>query len=352
MRQKFVFIQLGGGMDGLAALRPDNHEILKTKRPGLLGDGYLKTQSGFAFHPKLSTLHQLFENGELSFLNACGLPIQDRSHFKSQDMLETGKLTPIARSGWLAEILNSMSDGSEAVCYGHRAPLIVKGTKHCFNWSSPTVLQEDYNLTRAFKDLYQDTPTLKDIPQKLTRIEDLLGGFSARGKREDRFEIIGKMLSRHDGPNIGVIRFGNWDTHDSQTTRLDKLFSGLDNGVSTLRTLMKHVWDNTIVIIASEFGRTIGANGTKGTDHGTGGLSFVLGGAVAGGHSLGSWPGLAEKDLFEGRDLMPVHDIRLLFAHIASQHFGLENAFIENQLFPDLPKTYDSLDFIRSRNFV
>ena len=352
MRQKFVFILLGGGMDGLAALRPDNDEVLKAKRPDLLLDGYHNTNSAFAFHPKLSTLHQLFENKELSFLNACGLPVQDRSHFKSQDMLATGKLSPIARSGWLAEMLNSMSDGSEAVCYGHRAPLILKGTQHAFNWSSPKVLEEDYNLMQSFKDIYDGTPILKDLPHKLARIEDLLGGFSARGKREDRFEIIGKMLSRDDGPNIGVLRFGNWDTHDNQNTRLEKLFSGLDSGVSTLRTLMKNVWDRTIIVIASEFGRTISANGTNGTDHGTGGLAFVLGGAVAGGRILGSWPGLAEQDLYEGRDLMPVHDIRLIFAHIASQHFGLENAFIENQLFPDLPKNHDSLGFIRSRNFV
>jgi len=339
-------------MDGLAALQPDDHDVLKLKRAELLIDGRLHTKSGFAFHPNLTTLHRLFENKEMSFLNACGLPVQDRSHFKSQDMLETGKLSPIARSGWLAEILNELSDGSEAVCYGHRAPLILKGTKAFFNWSSPHVLEDDYRLMRIFSDLYKNEPILEDLPQKLQRIEELLGGFNGKGKRENRFEMVGKMLSRQDGPNIGVIRFGNWDTHENQNRKLDKFFSELDSGVGKLRTHMQDVWDRTIVVIASEFGRTISANGTKGTDHGTGGLCFVLGGAVAGGRSLGSWPGLKENDLYEGRDLMPIHDIRAIFAHIASQHFGLKKTFIENELFPNLPKSYDSFDFIRDGHFI
>lgn len=352
MRNKFVLIQLYGGMDGLSALLPDNHDALKIRRPALLADNYLDTSSGFAFHPHLTTLHQLFQNRELSFLNACGLPVQSRSHFKSQDMLETGKLSPFARKGWLAEILNEIPDTSEAVCYGHRAPLILKGTKKFFNWSSPKVMEEDYRLMRSLKTLYQNEPLLETLPKKIERIEDLLGGFTDKRRDDDQFELIGKMLARKDGPNIGVIGFEHWDTHEDQNKKINTLFPALDRGISTLRARMENVWDNTIILIVSEFGRTVSANGTRGTDHGTGGLSFVLGGAVKGGSSLGTWPGLDEEDLFEGRDLKPVHDIRLLFAKIANTHFGLDKSYIQNDLFPILPKPVDTLDFIRSRHFV
>lgn len=349
MSEKFVFIQLRGGMDGLAALMPDDSAVLKQKRPGLLVNGYRDTKQGFAFHPVLENHNRLFKNGELSFLHACGLPIQDRSHFKSQDLLETGKFNPHARKGWLAEILEKLPKDMEAVAFGNTLPIILTGTKKSFNWSAPVVTDEDENLMRMLGELYDGDPDLQPLLPQFERIEYLTGGFSKDARSPDPFEIIGNMLSKKDGPDIGVINLGNWDTHDNQKPRIAKEFGNLDKGLGTLRDKLRHVWDDTVIVIVSEFGRSVHENGTNGSDHGTGGVCFIAGGAVRGGRSLGTWPGLEKDDLFEGRDVMPVHDVRMIFAHVAAAHFNMKAEFIEKDLFPDVSKAYREFSIIKGR---
>lgn len=353
MRERFVFIQLRGGMDGLAALRPDNHEVLKQKRPGLLADGYRDSGEGFAFHPALANHHRLFMNGELSFLHACGLPVHDRSHFKSQDHLETGKNSANARHGWLAEILEKLPSDREAVAFGSTLPIILRGTKKSFNWSAPRITDEDENLMRLLgTSLYEGDPVLEPLLPQFERIGHLTDGYSRDDVSADPFETIGKMLSKKDGPDIGVINLGNWDTHDNQKPRIAKEFSNLDQGLGTLKKIMDNVWNDTVFVIVSEFGRSVHENGTNGSDHGTGGVCMIGGGAVKGGKSLGDWPGLEEPDLFEGRDVLPAYDVRSIFAAAARDHLGLNEAFIEDQLFPEIPETYKGLDLIRQRRKI
>jgi len=207
---KFIFIQLRGGMDGLAALRPDNFDVLKQKRPGLLAGNYLATKAGFAFNPKLKNHHRLFQNGELSFLHACGLPVQDRSHFKSQDLLETGQLDAHARMGWLAQILEDMPKDRQGFAFGHTLPLIFAGTKKAFNWSSPLVDDQDEVLMKLLGEkLYKKDKTLNQIYPQFRHIERLTGGFSRKDRSADPFEIIGNMMEKPDGPDIGVISVGS-----------------------------------------------------------------------------------------------------------------------------------------------
>ena len=347
--QKFIFIQLRGGMDGLAALKPDDDSALKERRPDLLAGKYLKTKAGFAFNPALKNHHKLFQNGELSFLHACGLPIQDRSHFKSQDLLEAGGFDANARTGWLAQILDKMPRGTEGVAFGPTLPMILAGSPKVFNWSSPRVTDEDEELMKMLgKMLYKDDPVLKELYPQFERIEDLTGGFNRDNRSANPFEVIGNMLSKSGGPDIGVINLGNWDTHDNQNARIAKEFKNLDDGLGTLKTTMKKVWDDTIIVIASEFGRSVHQNGTDGSDHGTGGVCMIAGGAVEGGRSLGKWSGLESADLFEDRDVMPVHDIRTIFANIALEHLDMDTRFVE-KLFPKMPKGYADIPIVKRK---
>ncbi len=347
--QKFIFIQLRGGMDGLAALRPDDQSVLKTRRPDLLAGKYFGTKAGFAFNPVLKNHHRLFQNKELSFLHACGLSVQDRSHFKSQDLLETGKIDANARTGWLAQILEQMPRSKEGVAFGPTLPMILSGSNKVFNWSSPRVVDEDEALMKMLgKMLYKDDPVLSELYPQFERIEHLTGGFNREKRSSSPFEVIGNMLSKSDGPDIGVINLGNWDTHDNQNARIAKEFKNLDDGLGTLKKTMRKVWDDTIIVTASEFGRSVHQNGTDGSDHGTGGVCMIAGGAVDGGRSLGAWPGLESKDLFEDRDVMPVHDIRTVFANIADAHLGMKAGFIKD-IFPKLPASYDELPIVKRK---
>ena len=133
-----------------------------------------------------------------------------------------------------------------------------------------------------------------------------------------------------------MLEVGGWDTHNNQASRLTRQLSDLDNGIAALQQELGDYWKNTVVMIATEFGRTAKENGTGGTDHGTGGAMFMLGGAVNGGMVLGEWPGLKQEQLFKGRDLMPTTSTFSWIATVLQQHWQLSNDDIA-KVFPTAP---------------
>ena len=146
--------------------------------------------------------------------------------------------------------------------------------------------------------------------------------------------LAAKMLSG-DGARIAMIETGGWDTHSGQRGRLNAQLRGLDQLVSALRTGLGADWANTLVIVATEFGRTAAPNGTGGTDHGTASAAMLRGGAVAGGKVITDWPGLNLGALYEGRDLKPTTDLDALIAGALAQHYGLDPARVAATLFPE-----------------
>jgi uncharacterized protein (DUF1501 family) len=147
-----------------------------------------------------------------------------------------------------------------------------------------------------------------------------------------------RFLTADDGPNIAVVELGGWDTHANQGTtqgRLANRLAALDRGIANLRDGLGSAWENSVIAVVTEFGRTVRVNGTRGTDHGTATAAILAGGAVRGGKVLADWPGLAANDLFEGRDLRPTTDIRSLFKSVLLEHLGLAPGFVEDTVFPD-----------------
>ena len=116
--------------------------------------------------------------------------------------------------------------------------------------------------------------------------------------------------------------------------RLGNKLKELNQGILTLQQNLGDAWSDTVVIIVSEFGRTVAANGTRGTDHGTGGLAFLLGGSVKGGKIIGKWPGIAEQHQYQNRDLAPVNDYRSLFKSLLHDHLGVGENHLEDTVFP------------------
>ncbi|MEJ2088868.1 MAG: DUF1501 domain-containing protein, partial [Gammaproteobacteria bacterium] len=98
---------------------------------------------------------------------------------------------------------------------------------------------------------------------------------------------------------------------------------------------MGSVWSSTVVVMVTEFGRTVAMNGTRGTDHGVGGVALIAGGAVNGGRVLGDWPGLGTGSLYEGRDLKPTTDMRAIFATVLTGHMGFDGNAVDEHVFPD-----------------
>ncbi|HEX5317868.1 MAG TPA: DUF1501 domain-containing protein, partial [Stellaceae bacterium] len=126
-----------------------------------------------------------------------------------------------------------------------------------------------------------------------------------------------------------------WDTHSGQRGRLAAQLKTLDGIVGGLKSGLGADWASTLVIVATEFGRTVRPNGTGGTDHGEASLAMLLGGAVAGGKVIADWPGLSAAALYEGRDLKPTTELDSLIAGALGQHYGLEGSRTIAALFPE-----------------
>ena len=340
---KLVVIFCRGGIDGLSLIGCMDSEPLRKLRPDLRPQTSLSLVDGFAFHPALKTLHALFASRDLVFMHAAGLPFRDRSHFKSQDMFESGIDAPHPATGWLGRAMSVLPVSVQAVAIGSTLPLILRGAPDSFNWSDPALNPDDEPLLAALKSqLYSDHSVFSKAIDQIDDLRPFLGSGKRRTRRSP-FQIVGEMLANDEGPDIGVISLSGWDTHDKQASRLDKLFSDLDAGVSELRDSLADANDETVIVIASEFGRSVAQNGTRGTDHGTGGAVIVAGGPIAGGARLGSWPGLTPEALFSGRDLYPQNDIRDVFAVILNAHFGLSHEAITRTVFPGITRAYQSL---------
>jgi uncharacterized protein (DUF1501 family) len=138
-----------------------------------------------------------------------------------------------------------------------------------------------------------------------------------------------------DGARIAMIETNGWDTHSGQRGRLNGQLKDLDQTLAALKTGLGAEWANTLVVVATEFGRTVRPNGTGGTDHGQASVSMLLGGAVGGGKVLADWPGLTPSALYEGRDLKPTTDLDSLIAGALAQHYAIEPRRTMSTLFPE-----------------
>jgi uncharacterized protein (DUF1501 family) len=144
-------------------------------------------------------------------------------------------------------------------------------------------------------------------------------------------------MSKSDGPRVAALSLDGWDTHADQkpgTGRLGRMLDVLDQVIERLSSGMAPVWKDTVVAVVTEFGRTVRINGTSGTDHGTATLALLLGGAVKGGQVVADWPGLAEHQLHERRDLRPTLDLRSVFSAIMTDHLGIDTRTAADSIFP------------------
>jgi uncharacterized protein (DUF1501 family) len=142
-----------------------------------------------------------------------------------------------------------------------------------------------------------------------------------------------------------------WDTHANQGAEQGQLFTrltDLDKAIESLRTEMGSVWQNTVVMVATEFGRTVAINGTRGTDHGTATAAFLVGGAVNGGKVIADWPGLANNNLYQGRDLQPTLDLRSVFKGVLATHMGVSESVLETQVFANSQAAKPMLELVRN----
>jgi uncharacterized protein (DUF1501 family) len=378
-RARLVVVILRGALDGLAAVPPlgdRDYAQLRGEfalRPPGEPKGALPLNGFFALHPALNFLHDCYAARELIVFHAVASPYRERSHFDGQDVLENGTTLPHAsQSGWLNRALAQLPGATRreaGVALGQNVPLLMRGPAEVTSWSPSKLTGLDDDTLARITDLYAHDPLLS------VRLADALaadamvaeaGGMSAKpqdmpaadgaaqgappqpGAKPaaqgggDRYAEIVRaaagFLRQEDGPQVAVFDTTGWDTHANEGGAEGQLagrLTALDKGLGTLRGELGPVWNDTAVLLITEFGRTAAINGTRGTDHGTATMALLVGGAVAGGRVIADWPGLSSRSLYQGRDLTPTLDLRSVLKGLLEEHLAIPARSLDTNVFPN-----------------
>ncbi|CAE6719611.1 DUF1501 domain-containing protein [Paraburkholderia haematera] len=326
--RRFVFVIQRGAADGLNIVVPYAEPAYATLRGALAIDVSSATRldGTFALHPSLAQTAAMYANHQALFVHAVASPYRDRSHFDGQNVLETGGTSPYQmKDGWLNRLVASMPATREnAIAFAPTVPMALRGKAAVTSYAPSGLPQAPDDLLMRVSQLYDQDAQLRPLWESAMTARGLAGDAGARQDPASLGKLAAGFLSRDDGPRIAMIETGGWDTHTAQNARLANQLKSLDTMLAALRDGMGPLWNKTTVVVATEFGRTAAANGTGGTDHGTGSVAMVLGGSVAGGRVLADWPGLKPGDLYEARDLKPTQSLDALIAGAASESLGLD----------------------------
>ncbi|MGJ8557562.1 MAG: DUF1501 domain-containing protein [Sulfitobacter geojensis] len=339
---RLVVIILRGGMDGLDVVRPVGDPAYAALRPRLgQGKSGLDLDGYFALHPALAALMPLWRAQELGFCHAVSTPYRDkRSHFDGQDMLEAGTdtLEGGVRDGWLNRMLQQVPGirADTAYAIGNNDIRVLDGAAPVADWAPDARLGLSPQAMRLAELVMEDDPALHAALAEAQMLS--AGSATTRAKGQPHARIAAFAASRlKNDARVAAFSLGGWDTHRRQDRALPRSLAHLSETLLTLRSgLGAKVWGKTAVVAMTEFGRTARENGTGGTDHGTAGVMVLAGGAVRGGQVYTDWPGLAENELYQERDLMPTADVRAPVAWIMRGLLGLERSVLEGAVFPGL----------------
>lgn len=336
---RLVVVLLRGALDGLAAvpavgdpawanLRGQADEATSLPPP-------LRLDATFAMHPALANLHRWYTEKDLLVVHATASTYRERSHFDAQQLLESGGDRPFAlQTGWLGRALESSHQSAMALTAA--MPLALRGGAAASTWTPERRVTPDRDLMERVAQMYAAEPALHSAFSQALGQQDMAMSAEGGAGFNQLAKQAGVFLSDPQGPRVAWLEAGGWDTHTQQAPRLQRLLSSLDDGLAALRSALGAHWSKTTVLVMTEFGRSAHYNGTGGTDHGTAGVAFVAGGAVAGGRVHTDWPGLAVANLLDKRDLKPTLDLRALIAPAVQRQFGLSNLQVQNQIFPGM----------------
>lgn len=343
--KRFIFIIQRGAADGLHTVIPYADPAYARLRAGLAVDAGLahKLDGSFALHPALSGLADIYRAGQACVFHAVASPYRDRSHFDGQNVLETGSQAPYAiKDGWMNRLVAMRPGlGKSAIAFAVTVPLALRGQVDVTSYAPSALPQVNDDLMMRVEQLYANDAQLHALWSTARQARDMAGITGGKDKQTsaDLGKMAGGFLARADGPRIAMIETTGWDTHSAQADRLGAQLGNLDKLIAGLREGLGAAWDQTVILVATEFGRTVAVNGTAGTDHGTGAVAMLIGGAVQGGRIIADWPGLAPADLLDQRDLRPTLALDALIAQTCAEVFATEPDLMVRTLFPGSGKS-------------
>ncbi|CAN5352647.1 DUF1501 domain-containing protein [soil metagenome] len=387
--QKLIVILLRGGIDGLNVVAPYGDNRYKQIRPTIgmsRSTGLLDLDGYWGMHPSLAPLSPLWANHSLAFVHSCGSPDATRSHFDAQDYMESGVPGKKAIStGWMNRLvgqLPSKNSALQAISLGPVLPRIFSGP------SAIATIEKSGNSgggkgnkgARKVGRRFQNGGAGGDVPSVFTamyggRNDDMAKAFASGRSARSKVNTImseaaaepqeamqamtkeqivanrgaltpkstpefGKQLAtlftKDPTVQVAFIDFGGWDTHvreGAEQGQLANLLQPLAGGLADLVRGLGAIYNNTTIVVMSEFGRTARENGNGGTDHGHGNAMWLMGGSVPGGKVYGRFGGLADNQLNEARDLPTSTDFRAVVSSVVSSRLGLSSRQMAN-VFP------------------
>jgi uncharacterized protein (DUF1501 family) len=353
---RLVVVILRGALDGLATVAPvgDPDYAVLHGSIALTQDGphaAVMLDSFFALHPAMPEFARMYREKHAAIIHAVATPYRDRSHFDGQDVLESGFAGPgRVQSGWLNRALESLPRGDRvttALAVGPTTPLVLRGAAPTVGWAPVALPQAADDTAMRLVELYshRDPALASALSQglqldKSAQGDDMKPKPGANGAGAMRLVARGaaKLMAADDGPRIAALAFDGWDTHANEggpVGRLAQLLSGLDGALAEFEQGLGERWRDTVIVVATEFGRTAHVNGTEGTDHGTGTVALLAGGAIKGGRVISDWPGLKPANLYQARDLAPTTDLRTALKGVLHDHLGLGERVLAESVFPD-----------------
>ncbi len=371
--KKLIVVFLRGAVDGLNVVSPYGDSRYYQARPTIgiaqpgQKDGLLDLDSYFGLAPALAPLLPYWKDKSLAFVHACGSPENTRSHFDAQDYMESGRPgVKVVDSGWLNRVLAQLPNTKSplrGINVGATMPRILQGPENVASYAPQSigkrsamdvpVVAEAFSrmytkrqdkLAAAFKEGIQAQDMLNE---KLSKEMVAANKGAPSAKSFKGFgQQLGKIFANDPSIQVAFVALGGFDTHVNQGAgkgQLANQLTGLGTGLSDLISNLGDDYKNTVIMVMSEFGRTVKENGNGGTDHGHGNVMWILGGNVTGGKVYGKLDGLSDDKLFEGRDLPVTTDFRTPILAVCQAHLNLEKNKL-NEVFPGFTNNDRSLD--------
>jgi uncharacterized protein (DUF1501 family) len=340
---RLLVVFLRGAYDAANIVIPVSSDFYYASRPTLAvpKTAALPLNAYWALHPALQeSIYPLWQKKQIAFVPFSGTDDTSRSHFETQDTIELGQPVNGTRdyqSGFLSRTARTLS-GDRPIAFTSQLPLSFRGgdtpvPNIALNFAGkPAVTGKTAELIQS---MYQGQDLAPAVAQGFQVQSQVYQAISQEMQAANRdavspkgFELSAQRIGilMRDQFNLGFVDVGGWDTHVNQGGA-DGYLAGrigeLGRGLALLASTLGPQWDNTVVIVVSEFGRTFRENGDRGTDHGHGSVYWVLGGGVRGGQIAGRQVAISQANLFQDRDLPVLNDYRALIGGILLKSYGL-----------------------------
>ncbi len=353
-RKILVAIFLRGAADGLNIVVPFTerryHELRPTLAispprgqpvPGPFNGGAIDLDGTFALNGAMQPLKELWDKKQLAIVEATGSPDVSRSHFDAQDLMEAGTMGKVAEGGWLNRALTPPSADSSplrAVSLSNRVPRTLHGEREAIaigdtqqfnmgNQEAASILESMYATSadarwgRTGKDAFDAMKVIQSINSNPDNARNG-AQYQQGGRLGQNLQQLARLIKADAGVEAAFAEVDGWDHHGNENQQMANLLRQFSSALLAFSKDMGDRMEDIVIVTMSEFGRTVAENGNAGTDHGHGGMMFVMGGPVQGGKVYGKWPGLEREQLFEGRDLAVTTDYRAVLSELIRGHLG------------------------------